>query len=385
MKLRHPLIPLAAPLLLMAFLGSAAPVRAQFSPIRAGQTVSGSLTDADPVLNSYGPFKVYSFEAREGERLTVTLRSGAFDAYLRLARQVGGITDEIESDDDTGGDTDARIRFTVPVAGTYLLVAQSLDAGGTGSFSLALETTPPPTTDDSRPIRIGQSVAGELAETDAVQVDDETYYDIWTIEAREGQRLVATMQSDAFDAYLWFGTTDESGEFDVLGSTDDGDVAGDSTDARLRVTVPEDGIYQIHANSLSIATGTYQLTVFEGPAPAETAAQAPIEAGQEVEGRLDDADAVLDDDSYYEYWIYQGRAGDRLTIHMTADFDTFVGIGRLERGEFEELDSNDDGPDGTTDSELVVTLPADGPYAIRATTIDPGDIGDYTLGVIRAR
>ena len=70
---------------------------------------------------------------------------------------------------------------------------------------------------------------------------------------------------------------------------------------------------------------------------------------------------------------------------MTADFDTFVGIGRLERGEFEELDSNDDGPDGTTDSELVVTLPADGPYAIRATTIDPGDIGDYTLGVTRAR
>jgi hypothetical protein len=93
---------------------------------------------------------------------------------------------------------------------------------------------------------------------------------------------------------------------------------------------------------------------------------------------------VLDDDSYYEYWIYQGKAGERLTIRMRAEFDTFVGIGQLDRGEFAEMDSNDDGPDGT-DSELIVTLPADGAYAIRATSVEPGKMGAYELSVARSK
>jgi hypothetical protein len=383
MKLRHPRA-LAASFLLCGMLG-AAPATAQLTPIKAGQTLQGKLTDADPVLTSYGPFKVYAFEARAGERLTATMRSEEFDAYLRLDRQVGGITDEIDADDDGGGETDARIRFTVPESGTYLLVAESLEPTGSGDFTIALETTPPPTTADARPIKIGQTLAGELAETDAIQEDDETFYDSWTIAARAGQRLVATMQSEAFDTYMWFGTLDANGEFSVIASTDDGDVTGDRTDARLRVTVPEDGVYVIHANSVDVSTGPYQLTVFEGPPPAETAAQAPIEAGDQVDGRLDEADAVLDDDTYYEYWIYQGKAGERITIRMKAEFDTFLGIGKLDRAEFTELDSNDDGPDGSTDSELSVTLPADGTYAIRATSVDPGKMGDYELSVARAR
>ena len=84
----------------------------------------------------------------------------------------------------------------------------------------ASPTTPAPTTAEARPIKLGQSVTGELAETDAVQEDDGTYYDTWTVEARAGQRLVATMESDAFDAYLWFGRT-VADEFTALASTDD--------------------------------------------------------------------------------------------------------------------------------------------------------------------
>jgi hypothetical protein len=94
--------------------GRAAPLQGQFASIERGQTVTGTLSAADPAPSTRGPFKVYQFPARAGERLTAVMRSSEFDSYLRLGREVGGITDELDADDDGGGETDARVRFTVP-------------------------------------------------------------------------------------------------------------------------------------------------------------------------------------------------------------------------------------------------------------------------------
>jgi hypothetical protein len=228
-------------------------------------------------------------------------------------------------------------------------------------------------------------MSGELAETDLVSEDDDTYYDRWTLDAREGQRLVVVMESGALDAFVLLGRTEMDGTFTSEASNDDGDQEGDSINARLRVKIPETGSWEIRANSVGPATGPYRLTVFEGPAPAEVAAEQPIAAAEEVGGRLDETDAVLDDDSYHEYWMYEGRAGERLVIRMASDdFDTFLAIGRMGGAGFEEIARNDDGPDGT-DSELEVGLPADGTYAIRASSLGAGLVGDYTLLVTRAR
>ena len=365
--------------------GGAAPLQGQFASIERGQTVSGTLSAVDPVPSTRGPFKVYRFSARAGERLTAVMRSSEFDSYLRLGREVGGITDELDADDDGGGETDARVRFTVPEDGAYLLIAQALEEDGSGDFTLLLEPTAAPTTADPRPIRLGQTVSEALAETDAVQEDDDTYYDTWTVDARAGQRLVVVMESGAFDAFLTLGRTEPGGEFESLASNDDGDQDGDSTNARMRVRIPEDGVYQIRANSVGASTGPYRLTVFEGPAPAAVATQRPITAGEEIESRLDEGDAALDDDSYYEYWIFSARAGERLTIRMASeDFDTIVSFGRLVNATFDEIEANDDGPDGTN-SQLDVAVTRDGDYAIRAGVFGAGVVGTYSLSVTRAR
>jgi hypothetical protein len=232
---------------------------------------------------------------------------------------------------------------------------------------------------------MGQTVAEALTETDAVQEDDDTYYDTWTVDARAGQRLVVVMESAAFDAFLTLGRTEPGGEFESLASNDDGDQDGDSTNARMRVRIPEDGSYEIRANSVGASTGAYRLTVFEGPAPAAVATQRPIAAGEEMESRLDEGDAALDDDSYYEYWIFSARAGERLTIRMASeDFDTIVSFGRLVNRSFDEIEANDDGPDGTN-SELDVAVTRDGDYAIRAGVFGAGVVGTYSLSVTRAR
>ncbi|MBV9110984.1 MAG: hypothetical protein JO306_16365, partial [Gemmatimonadetes bacterium] len=335
-------------------------------PIRVGQTVNGTLTETAPKMTDHGRFQVYTFTARKGQRVLATMRSHDFDAYLTLARIVSGITDAMATDDDRGGGTDARIRFEIPEDGTYLLVAQSLSEDGKGAYTLSLESAPQPTTAAAQPIRIGQTVAGQLAETDAV-LDDDSYYDSWTVHLNRGQRIVVEMNSDAFDAFVHFGRM-ENGQFNSLGTDDD---SGGGTNARLRATAPDDGDYVIRANSVKAGeVGAYTLRLTERTPGPVTATPHPIEPNTEVTGKLDDDDPTAEDGSFYDMWTYEGHAGERLKITMRSEtFDTFVAIGRMENGTFTEIASNDDGPDGTN-SLLEVTLPANGTYTIRAKALN---------------
>lgn len=365
--------------------GAAAPAAAQrFPAIRPGQTVAGQLSGADPAFAQRGRFKVWRFDAAEGQRVIATLSSTDFDAYLTVARTVGGITETLKEDDDGGGETNSRLRFTVPAAGTYLLIAQSLAEDGLGGFSLGLQNAPAPVVTDPRPATLGEQIEGALEETDPVMEEDESFYDLYTIQGREGQRLVITMRSTAFDTYLGFGRM-EGGELNATETDDDG--AGEGTDSRLRVTIPADGEYVIRANSLGAGqTGGYTLLVEERTVNPNPAVPQPIGSGAEVSGTLDEGDAVLEDDSFYDYFIYQGHAGEQLTIEMMSDaFDTFLAIGRvLPGGEFEEVSSADDGGDGTN-SRLEVTLPSDGQYVIRANSLMAGQTGEYSLRVATSR
>jgi len=361
-----------------ALAGAAAPAAAQ-DVIRVGQTANGSLAESDPSLSERGRFKVYRFDARKGQRLVATLRSGAFDAYLTVARSIGGLTDALKSDDDRGGGTDARVRFTAPEDGQYLLVAQSLSEEGTGGFTLELQNAPAATTGQTRAIRVGQTLTGSLAESDAVLDDDDSFYDTYTITAAQGQRLLVDMKSDSFDTFLAFGKM-ENGEFNAAQTDDDG---GEGTNARLRVTVEGPGEYVIRANSLGAGlTGPYTVTVSERPASPATATPRPITAGQEVSGALEESDAVMEEESFYDYWTYRGMANERIRITMSSDeFDTFVAVGSLDGATFSELGSNDDAGEDGTNSQLEVTLPSSGTFVIRANALSAGSTGAYKLRV----
>ena len=371
----------AAAALLLA--GAAAPAAAQANhpAIRPGQTVNGTLAEADPTPTERGRFKVYRFEAAAGRPYVITMRSKDFDAYLRVARNVGGITDVLKEDDDRGGETDARVRFTPKEAGTYLLVAQSLEPDKTGAFTLQLADAPRVSTGAPRPVRVGETVSGVLAETDAVLEDDDTFYDSYTLRGRPGQRLSIEMKSDSFDTFLNLGRM-TGGEF-VSKSTDD-DGAGEGNNSRMRVTLDEEGEYVLRANSVGTATGPYPLTVTERPASRPATRQA-LRAETDVQGALEDGDAEADDGALYDYWSFRGRKDEPLTITMSSDaFDTVVAVGRLANGRFEEISNNDDGPDGTN-SRLEVTLPQDGEYVVRASSLGAGSAGAYKLRMSSAR
>jgi hypothetical protein len=309
------------------------------------------------------------------------MTSTDFDAYLRVARNMGAITDVLKEDDDHGGGTNARLRFTPKEAGTYLIVAQALDSTATGAFELRLADAPRTTTAAPQPLRPGVTVRAALTETDAILEDDDTYFDTYTIQGRAGQRLQVEMASDSFDTFLNLGRMTD-GEF-VSKSTDD-DGAGGGTNSRMRVTLDENGEYIVRANSIGVGTGPYTLTLTERPEARPATAQAVV-AGATTSGTLTDGDAESDDGALYDLWSYRGTAGESLVVTLSSpSFDTMLVVGQMVGGEFRELSNNDDGPDGTN-SRLEVTLPSTGEYLIRTASLNVGGQGEYELRVETSR
>jgi hypothetical protein len=233
------------------------------------------------------------------------------------------------------------------------------------------------------PIRPGQTVRGELSSSDPT-LDDNTHYDVWRFRGEEGHVYAVTLRSDAFDAFLAVGA-DAADDCEECELDDDG--AG-GTDSRVEFRAPASGTFQIRANSLMEGeTGAYTVELEDlgerADAPAQDVSALPIQAGDAVEGELTEDDSEASDGSYYDLYVYRGRAGETLTITLASDdFDAYLSVGVLENGDYAEMESNDDGPDGT-DSEITVTLPQDGEYLIRANTLIGGETGEYTLQVTR--
>lgn len=376
------------------------------TPISVGQTLRGQLSASDPKASDNSYYDIYTVTGRRGERILITMRSSEFDAYLAVGRMNGSDFDQIDSDDDSGGGTDAQVDFTLPSDGTFVIRANTLSAGETGAYSLQVEpraTDAPHAGGDSDPtagvlhpvgsLRMGQTVRGDLSASDPKAADN-SYYDDYTFTGRRGDHVVVTMRSGAFDAFLAFGTANGD-SFDSSESDDD---SGGGTDARIDVTLPADGTYVIRANTLRAGeTGSYTLemndhatggtsnSVTHQSSGGSDDSDRPvvgtrIRAGTSVSGTLDENDPLASDDTHYDDWIYSGRRGERLIITLRSRaFDTYLQFGKLVGGKFQYIDAEDDGAGGT-DSLMAITLPDDGDYVIRANTLFKAT-GAYTLQV----
>jgi hypothetical protein len=138
----------------------------------------------------------------------------------------------------------------------------------------------------------------------------------------------------------------------------------------------ETGAYTVELEDLGQGQDQDQ----QSPAAVDGAVT-PIRQGPAVQGELTDDDARAEDESYYDLYVYQGRAGETVTISLSSDdFDTYLVVGHIVDGAFEALESNDDGEDGTN-SLIRITLPEDGDYVIRANSLAGGETGAYTLRV----
>lgn len=98
-------------------------------------TIEGTLDEGDSRRSDESFYEGWALTAEGGEHVVLTMRSPAFDTYLTFVSPTGRTFD----DDDGGGNTDSRIDVVIDEPGRWIVVANSLQAGDTGAYTLTIE------------------------------------------------------------------------------------------------------------------------------------------------------------------------------------------------------------------------------------------------------
>ena len=113
---------------------TATPRIALYGPLVYGDYVRGS-------VNEDVPAAIYAFVGQAGDRVTITLTSDDFDAYLALRDADQNVLVTAEA---SAGESNARIEgYILPADGTYIIRAGAFGGGVKGAYELRLERSPP--------------------------------------------------------------------------------------------------------------------------------------------------------------------------------------------------------------------------------------------------
>jgi hypothetical protein len=104
-------------------------------PAGSTASVTGILDADDPMRQDESWYEGWSIDVQVGDRAVLLLQSPDFDAYLTLVSPTG----RAFNDDDGAGGTDSRLDMTFDEAGRWTIVANTLNAGDTGGYTLSVE------------------------------------------------------------------------------------------------------------------------------------------------------------------------------------------------------------------------------------------------------
>lgn len=222
-------------------------------------------------------------------------------------------------------------------------------------------------------ISVGASLEGELTGRDPT-TDDGSHYDGYRFQARAGERVAISLESDSLDPVLIVGRQNRR-SFEELARNDD--APGRGLNSRLVFTAPETGAYAIRATSLDESLGAYRLGLTAAPAaPAAT----PLTLPANETGELQEGAAVNDDGAPAAFYRFSGRAGQHVSITLeSSDFDAYLVL--RSAGGPDALDEDDDGAGDGTNARISRALAADGDYVIEARALTSEEVGRYRLRV----
>ena len=248
-------------------------------PLSPGYGASETLSAGDPRLPDGTRYDLWSFTGRQGERVTVTMRSSSFDTFLAVGTLERGEFRALATDDDGADGTNSRVELRLPYDGIYVIRANSL-LSATGPYTLLLQGgggaagpstgtidwRDEPVADAGGPARsasggaveAGERVRGRLSSSDPT-LDNGTYFHTYTYHGRRGERLRLTLRSTDFDAYLVLGTPGGRHGIETALARDDDGAGG--RDSRVEHVLPHDGPVAIRVTSLLSGSGEYTLDV----------------------------------------------------------------------------------------------------------------------------
>ncbi len=111
----------------------------------------------------------------------------------------------------------------------------------------------------------------------------------------------------------------------------------------------------------------------------------PLLISKPIADTLSVLDIPLGQGGFARDYTVSLTASDQVVIELKSErFDTFVSLLAFDGSTVGE---NDDGPDGTTNSLLVVSIPKSGSYTVRVRASDEAKeaVGPFTLFVTRSR
>lgn len=219
-----------------------------------GSVVTGRLgrgSNILPIDNSY--FDLYVFEGRAGQQVQIEMISRELDAYLILLDPKGN---DLAQDDDGKGNTNSQIVVTLPANGTYLLMANSYDAGQAGTYSIRARVNASGVSGLGSRQGFLLRQNGILGSDSSVLPSDGSLYRTYTFEGRAGQSVRINLVSPDFDTYLEL----QDSEGRLIARNDDVDQS--NRNSALAVILPRTGIYRVIVNAYdSSGRGRYLLTV----------------------------------------------------------------------------------------------------------------------------
>ena len=367
--------------------------------IALGQTVTGTLTDRDPLYGDSTYFQRWQFRtASPGQDVTIDLGSTDFRPALILH---GLDTSVVNLNGGPG--CGARISLNFPGTGPYeiLVNTSSTPVRQTGRFSLSLSNgirpvthrtgrCPPGGNGSVHAIAVGQTVNGQLSDDDDLYADT-TFYQRWRFTAVPGQDITIDLSSPDFDPeLLLYG-------LDTVIVNDDG---GPGCASRIVLSPPTSGPFVMLVNTTNTPhrqTGRFTLSITPGAKeldnardcqpPGGTAASSgggggggggggtrsssvrgnhSIAVGQSVSGQISENDEMWVDSTYIQRWIVNGQAGETVTIDvMSSDFDAYM---MLKGPDVPNDADHDDDSGGKCNARLTVTFPHTSQYEIDVNT-----------------
>jgi serine protease Do len=231
--------------------------------LQFGQTIHGQLDGCDPRLNSGELYEEYLFHGCVGQRISIRMSSQEVDTYLIYIAPSGW-----QRDNDDFRGTDSGLDITLPSTGIHRILATTYRPGEWGSYTLSLTGDGAPWTGGypqpmppgwgQAPVApsnpSGQTLWGRLDPADR-RLDSGEFYEEFTVEVWQGQRLSIHLDSDDFDPYLIV--------IDPSGHRHSDDDSGTGLNSALDVSASSGGTLRILATSYSEGEmGAYALRVF---------------------------------------------------------------------------------------------------------------------------
>ena len=391
-------------LVLVAMVAALVPVlnraEAAGGTLNYGDVVTGQITNA-----SY--YDLWQFTGQKGDRVQILMQGdGQLDPYLGLLD--GQSQNVLVEDDDSGGNSDAYIEFSLPATGAYIIVATRFDldtgtsqgqyrlalSGGTGPQNVSSTTT---TASGSGPQEVSPGVffMGDLplAESVSGQITNASYAQIYQVQLDAGTDFMVAMFADGstLDSYIMFADPDGN----VLAEDNDSgsQVGGGQKDAFLRLTIPTTGTYLVAATragmDTGISSGNYALvagvpdnssTTTTGPQQNDVPNGVSSQGAITVDGGA--LSGTIDNTTFANLYVLDGNAGEQVTITMTGagNLDSYLGL----LNPAGDVIAEDDDSAGGTNAQISIRLPEAGRYTIVATRtgIDQGStVGNYSLVV----